>query len=142
MSRTLQRWGNTQRIFPEYCMPSGSFVRYLFFLKRNFNFPFILFITFSANGLPNIVLSNTHQRYVTCNYSFIFICLYLIFSWGTFLNLRILAKSIVLLFAVFRFRLLLCVGTRCMNHLHIKVKLIWLLITDLSQRSKTKGDIR
>ena len=23
MSRTLQHWGNTQRIFPEYCVPAG-----------------------------------------------------------------------------------------------------------------------
>ena len=24
MSRTLQRWGNKQRIFPEYCVPAGQ----------------------------------------------------------------------------------------------------------------------
>ena len=39
-------------------------MRYLSFLKINFNFPVILFITFSAIGSPDIVSSNAHPRYV------------------------------------------------------------------------------
>ena len=51
----------------------SSFVRYLFFLQRNFNFPFILFITFIAIGSQDILLSDTHRRYVTCECCFIWL---------------------------------------------------------------------
>ena len=44
--------------------------------------------------------------------------------------------------AVFRFHLLFCVGARCMNHLQIKIKLIWLLVAHRPHRSKTKGELR
>ena len=51
----------------------SSFVRYLFFLQRNFNFPFILFITFIAIGSQDILLSDTHRRYVTSECYFIWL---------------------------------------------------------------------
>ena len=51
----------------------SSFVRYLFFLQRNFSFPFILFITFIAIGSQDILLSDTHRRYVTCECCFIWL---------------------------------------------------------------------
>ena len=53
-----------------------------------------MFITFSAIGSPNIVLSNMHQRYVTWECCFIIIWLYLIFSWRVFFDLRLLSKRI------------------------------------------------
>ena len=63
-----------------------------FFLQRKFNFLFILFITFSAIGLFDIISSNTHKRYVTFECCFIFICLYLILNLRTFFDLCLLAK--------------------------------------------------
>ena len=118
-------------------------------MKKNFSFPFILFKTFSAIGSPDLASSNTHPRYVACECCFIFTCLYLIFTRLTFFNLCLLAKRTDLIFslskcilsllsypqnsdryfqslyqAVFGFYLLFCGGARCMNHLHIKVKLI------------------
>ena len=72
----------------------SSSVTNLFFLKRNFSLPFILFTTFNAIGSLDIDSSNTHPRYVTSAFCFIFISLYLIFSLQIFLVLRLLAKRI------------------------------------------------
>ena len=77
----------------------SSFVGYLFFLQKKFNIPYILFITFSCIGSQNILSSNTHPRYVTCECYFIFIWLYLIFNWRTFFDLRLFAKRIDLVFS-------------------------------------------
>ena len=66
---------------------------YIFPVKK-FNFPFTLFVTFSAIGSPDIVLSNTHPRYVTCECYFMFIWLYLIFSCQAFFDPRLLTKWI------------------------------------------------
>ena len=70
----------------------SSFVRYLYFLWRDFDVPFISFRTLNAICSPDIELTNTHLRCVTCECCFTFLCWYLIFSWRTFFALRLLAK--------------------------------------------------
>ena len=65
----------------------SSEVKRLFFLKRNFNFPFILVIPFIFIGSPD-------TRYVTCACYFMFISLYLILSLRIFLALHLLTKRI------------------------------------------------
>ena len=54
----------------------------------------ILFLTFNVIGAPDIVWSSTYPRYVTSECCFIFMSLYLIFSWRILFTLRLLAKRI------------------------------------------------
>ena len=63
-------------------------------LRQNRMHPLILFITFSAIGSQNILSSNTHPWYITCECCFIFIWLYLMFSWRIFFDLHLLEKRI------------------------------------------------
>ena len=72
----------------------SSGVKNIFFPQRNFNFLFILSITFNAIDSPDNDVPNTHPRDVSCACYFIFISLYLTFSLRIFLSLRLLAKRI------------------------------------------------
>ena len=67
----------------------SSGLRNLFFLERNFSFPFILFATFNVIGSPDIDLTNTSKICYLCLLLCI-ISLHLIFSLRIFLALPLL----------------------------------------------------
>ena len=97
---------------------------------KNFNFPFILFKTFSTIGALDIVTCNMHPRHVTSECCFIFLCLCLIFSWRKFFDLRFLPKRIDIVMSSPK-RILSLLSTT-QSHIFSKSLLSWFSISSTS----------
>ena len=72
---------------------SSSRVKNLFFLNKKLNFRFIFLKVFNGTDSPGIVSSSKQRKYVTLEYCFISIPLYIILSTPSFFNFCCKRKS-------------------------------------------------
>ena len=108
----------------------SSGVKYRFFLYKNFNVWFIFLMVFNAIDSPDIVSSSKQPRYVTLEYWFISIPLYIILRFPASFNLSFEPKSMHFVFSLPRWILNLL----STNHSHKLAKSLfnWCLIVWIS----------
>ena len=97
----------------------------LFYLYKNLNLEFTLFITCMVIDFPQSVSSRMQPKYVNFVYCLIFISLYWIFKRLAFLILRLLLKTIYLVLSSPKWRLILLPTNQ--SNIKLKFLLRWIV---------------